>query len=167
MIGGKDALAPPFRNGVPAMTETSSPREVDFTVTVRFGDTDPYGVVYFASYFRYCHHGIEEFLRSHGLPPAEVFRNREEGFGLPIVSASCDFLKPVRYGEQLRLAVSLLRIRDKALIFGFRFYRQGSDELVARGEATMVAIGRDWRARSVPERIVEALSGDGKLKTEG
>ncbi len=141
------------------MVETSSFREVDLTVTVRFGDTDPYGVVYFASYFRYCHHGIEEFLRSRGLPPHEVFRNREEGFGLPIASASCDFLKPVRYGEQLRLAVSLAQIKDKALTFAFRFYRRESDELVARGEATMVAIGSDWRARSIPKRIVEAVTG--------
>ena len=38
-------------------------------VRVRFGDTDPYGIVYFVSYFRYCHRAIEEFLRSLGLPP--------------------------------------------------------------------------------------------------
>jgi len=38
-------------------------------VRVRFGDTDPYGIVYFVSYFRYCHRAIEEFLRACGLPP--------------------------------------------------------------------------------------------------
>ena len=57
-------------------------------VRVRFGDTDPYGIVYFVSYFRYCHRGIEEFLRSLGLPPEETFRNVKEGFGLPIVEAN-------------------------------------------------------------------------------
>ena len=77
------------------MQESPHPKEIDLTINVRFGDTDPYGVVYFASYFRYCHHGIEEFLKHHGLIPSEVFRNRAEGFGLPIVSARCDFLRPV------------------------------------------------------------------------
>ena len=57
------------------------------TVRVRFGDTDPYGIVYFGSYFRYCHRAIEEFLRVCGLKPEETFKNVQEGFGLPIVEA--------------------------------------------------------------------------------
>ena len=130
---------------------------IDITITVRFGDTDPYGVVYFASYFRYCHQGIEEFLSHYGLPPHEVLKNETEGFGLPIVSASCDFLRAVRYGEKLRLRVSLSKLGEKSLTFDFRFYRQGDHDLLARGRATMVAIGADWRSRSIPERIRDAL----------
>ncbi len=42
-------------------------------VRVRFGDTDPYGIVYFVSYFRYCHLAIEEFLRACGLPARSDF----------------------------------------------------------------------------------------------
>jgi len=38
-------------------------------VQVLFGDTDPYGVVYFVAYFRYFHQGIEEFLRHIGISP--------------------------------------------------------------------------------------------------
>jgi len=131
---------------------------IDLTITVRFGDTDPYGVVYFASYFRYCHQGIEEFLNHYGLPPHEVLKNQTEGFGLPIVSAACDFLKPVRYGEKLRLTVTLSRIGNKSLRFDFRFYRPGEQDLVATGNATMAAIGADWRPRNIPERIRMAVS---------
>jgi len=140
------------------MQEHSPETGIDLTITVHFGDTDPYGVVYFASYFRYCHQGIEEFLSHFGLPPHEVLKNQTEGFGLPIVSAACDFLKPVRYGEKLRLKVSLSRIGKKSLSFDFRFYRLGEQDLVARGNATMVAIGADWRSRTIPERIRMAVS---------
>ena len=133
------------------------PAGIDLTITVRFGDTDPYGVVYFASYFRYCHYGIEEFLKHHGLTPSEVFRNQAEGFGLPIVSAACDFLKPVWYGQQLRLTVSLSGIGEKSLTFDFRFCRQGEEEIVASGNATIVAIGADWRSRSIPQRVLNHL----------
>jgi len=143
------------------MTDTSIPahqERFEVFVPVRFGDTDPYGVVYFASYFRYCHHGIEELLRHVGLPPHEYFRNQDEGFGLPIVGASCDFLRPVKYGESLRLAVSVIKAREKALTFGFRFYRADRDELVAEGQATMVAIDRTWRSRPLPERLREAVT---------
>jgi acyl-CoA thioester hydrolase len=140
------------------MQERLPETEIDLTITVRFGDTDPYGVVYFASYFRYCHQGIEEFLNHYGLPPHEVLKNQTEGFGLPIVSAACDFLKPVRYGDKLRLRVSISRIGKKSLSFDFRFYRLGEQDLVARGNATMVAIGADWQPRNIPEQIRMAVS---------
>ena len=140
------------------MQESFHARKIDLTITVRFGDTDPYGVVYFASYFRYCHYGIEEFLKHHGLTPSEVFRNRAEGFGLPIVAAGCDFLKPVWYGQELRLTVSLSRIGEKSLTFDFRFCRPAEDEIVAMGNATMVAIDTDWRSRSIPAQVLMALS---------
>lgn len=138
---------------------------IDVTITVRFGDTDPYGVVYFASYFRYCHQGIEEFFDHCGLPPHEVFRNQAEGFGLPIVSASCDFLMPVRYGERLRLNVSLSRAGEKSLTFDFSFYRPGDNHPVALGHATIVAIGKDWRSKTMPERIRKAMSTEEKMKS--
>lgn len=140
------------------MANAGCGKSFEFPVRVRFGDTDPYGVVYFASYFRYCHHGIEEFLRHAGLPPEEYFRNRQEGFGLPVVGASCDFLKPVKYGDELRLAVSVVKIKEKAVTFGFNFYYLGSEQLVARGEATIVAIDRTWKARSLPERLKDAVA---------
>jgi acyl-CoA thioester hydrolase len=138
-------------------TEHVSP-QVEVPITVRFGDTDPYGVVYFASYFRYCHHGIEEFLRRLGLPPHELFRNQTEGFGLPVVGASCDFYRPVKYGEHLRLAVSILNVKDKALTFRFLFYREEQDELVAKGQATIVAIDKNWKSRPLPDRLTAALA---------
>ena len=92
------------------------------TVRVRFGDTDPYGIVYFVSYFRYCHRAIEEFLRACGLKPEETFKNVREGFGLPIVEAWCRFRRPAQYGELLRIETRLQEVRSKALIFRFEFY---------------------------------------------
>ena len=139
---------------------TERPKSVvEMPVIIRFGDTDPYGVVYFVSYFRYCHHGIEEFLRQLGLPPHQLFRNQEEGFGLPIVGAACDFYRPVKYGDELRLLVSVEKIKEKALTLGFRFYYKDQTELVAKGQATLVAIDRTWKSRPLPAKLQEALDG--------
>ncbi len=140
------------------MTNVGAGKSFEFPIKIHFGDTDPYGVVYFASYFRYCHHGIEEFLRHVGLPPHEYFRNREEGFGLPVVGATCDFLRPVKYGDELLLSVSVTKLKEKAVTFGFNFYYLGSDQLVAKGEATIVAIDRSWKARALPDRLKDSLT---------
>ena len=82
---------------------------------MRFGDTDPYGIVYFVSYFRYCHRAIEEFLRACGLPPHETFKNVEEGFGLPIVEAWGRFRRPSRYGDLLRIETRIQEFRTKSV----------------------------------------------------
>jgi acyl-CoA thioester hydrolase len=127
-------------------------------VRVRFGDTDPYGIVYFVSYFRYCHRAIEEFLRAVGLPPAETFKNVQEGFGLPIVEAWGRFRRPSQYGDLLRIETRLQEVRSKAVKFRFEFYPEAGRELLAEGSATLVAIDRTWRARELPERLTAACS---------
>lgn len=133
-------------------------RSVVVPITVRFGDTDPYGVVFFASYFRYCHQGIEEFFRQLGILPENTFKNVELGFGLPVVEARCSFFRPVRYGQTIRLAVFIQQVRPKSLTFGFHFYPEQGDDLLAKGEATLVAIDRDWKSRAMPESVCEALA---------
>ena len=127
-------------------------------VRVRFGDTDPYGIVYFVSYFRYCHRAIEEFLRACGLPPDETFKNVEEGFGLPIVEAWGRFRRPSRYGDLLTIETRVQAVRARAVGFRFEFYPETGRDLLAEGTATLVAIGPDWKARELPERIKAALS---------
>ncbi|MFH1596032.1 MAG: acyl-CoA thioesterase [Pseudomonadota bacterium] len=128
------------------------------TVRVRFGDTDPYGIVYFVSYFRYCHRAIEEFLRACGLKPEETFKNVAQGFGLPIVEAWCRFRRPARYGEILKIETRLQEVRPKALVFRFEFYPETGRDLVAEGTANLVAIDAAWRARELPEKLKGALS---------
>jgi acyl-CoA thioester hydrolase len=126
-------------------------------VWVRFGDTDPYGIVYFVSYFRYCHRAIEEFLRALGLPPEKTFKNVEEGFGLPIVEAWGRFRRPSRYGDRLRIETRIQEVRPKSVGFRFEFYPETGRELMAEGTATLVAIGADWKARELPGRVRAAL----------
>jgi acyl-CoA thioester hydrolase len=139
-------------------TATLTDRVHHTEVRVRFGDTDPYGIVYFVSYFRYCHRAIEEFLRACGLPPDETFKNVAEGFGLPIVEAWGRFRRPSKYADLLRIETHIQEFRPKGVVFRFEFYPETGRDLLAEGTATLVAIGPDWRARALPERIKAALS---------
>ena len=128
-------------------------------VQVRFGDTDPYGVVYFVAYFRYFHQGIEEFLRHIGINPGTFFRNKEEKFGMPKVAADCHFLAPAYYGDLLEMDTSIKEIRGKAIIFQFHFYRPPETRLLAEGSVTFVAIDHTWKAIPLPKIIAEKVEG--------
>ena len=128
-------------------------------VQVRFGDTDPYGVVYFVAYFRYFHQGVEEFLRHIGINPGTFFRNKEEKFGMPKVAADCHFLAPAHYGDLLEMHTSIKEIREKAIIFQFHFYRPPDTHLLAEGSVTFVAIDNTWKAIPLPKIIAEKIDG--------
>jgi acyl-CoA thioesterase FadM len=68
------------------------------------------------------------------------------------------FRRPARHGEILRIDTRIQELRSKAVVFPFEFYPEQGQELVAEGTANLVAIGPDWKARELPERIKEALS---------
>ena len=126
-------------------------------VQVLFGDTDPYGVVYFVAYFRYFHQGIEEFLRHIDISPKTFFRNQEEKFGMPKVAADCRFLIPAYYGDLLEMHTSIKEVKDKSVVFQFQFYRPPETRLMAEGSVTFVCIDHTWKARSLPEILVEKI----------
>src|SRR4030042_6212812 len=130
---------------MPNTSTATLPNGVHHTeARVRFGDTDPYGIVYFVSYFRYCHRAIEEFLRACGLKPEETFKNVQEGFGLPIVEAWGRFRRPSLYGDLLRMETRIQEFRTKAMVFRFEFYPETGRNLLAEGTATLVASAAAW-----------------------
>jgi acyl-CoA thioester hydrolase len=126
-------------------------------IRVRFGDTDPYGVVYFVAYFRYFHVGIEDFLQHIGIPPETFFRNTKEKFGMPKVAADCRFFVPAFYGDTLEMHTSVKEVKEKAIVFQFHFYRPPDTKLCAEGSVTFVAIDHTWKARPLPEILLEKI----------
>ncbi len=119
---------------------------------MRFGDTDPFGVAYYVSFFKYANQAVEDFLCSLMEKPAGlVWRDPQEGYGLPVVEAKGRFIKPVRYGDQVDAEVKIEKHTEKGVLFLCRFVRDG--ELVAEVELTCVSIDAEWRPRSLPPRL--------------
>src|SRR3990172_13265362 len=83
----------------------TQPAAFHWSAPIRFGDTDPYGVVYFVSYFRFMKEALDEFLRARGLVPEDTYRDSEGGRGLPVAASSARFLTPARYGDILDIEV--------------------------------------------------------------
>jgi len=50
-------------------------------------------------------------------------------------------------------------MRPKSVVFRFESYPETGRDLLAEGTATLVAIGPEWRARDLPERIKSLVSG--------
>jgi acyl-CoA thioester hydrolase len=120
-------------------------------VRVRFGETDPYGVVYFASYLEYVKAALDEYLRSLGLSPAEFYRSPNGGW--PIGEVAVRYESPGRYDDLLSVMVWVAELGRSTVRFGFRIERMGEGVRLASGTVTCVAIGPDWRPRPIPSDL--------------
>jgi YbgC/YbaW family acyl-CoA thioester hydrolase len=117
------------------------------TRRVEFADTDMAGIAHFANFFRWMESAEVEYLRRRGLSVALGWEGERIGF--PRVSASCDYLKPVRFEDELEIAVRLERLGRKSVTYAFEFFKGG--EAVARGQVTSVC------CRIVPGHSIEAI----------
>lgn len=132
-------------------------------IRVRFGETDPYGVAYFAAVLDYFKRGMDEFLRAKGLPPDDVYRNRKEGFGLPVVAAQCRYRSPVRFDDLLLLRTRIARVEDKGIAFAFSLFRteEGKDVLAAEGRISCRAIDASWKPIAIPPKVRKKILAAG------
>jgi len=132
--------------------------------TVRFGDTDAAGVMHFHQLLRWCHEAYEESLERFGIPVAQVFPcpgvEPPLAVALPIVHCSADFLRPLRVGDALAIALSPVRLDPNAFEVSYRFASAG--EPVARGLTRHLAITiADRRRCPIPEPIARWLEASG------
>ena len=107
-----------------------------FRVTRRvdFCDTDMAGIIHFSNFFRYMEFAEVAFLRSRGLSVAMTWG--EEHLGFPRVSATCDFLRPVRFEDVVEIAVRVERVGRKSVTYSFEFTHEGAP--VAKGRLSAV-----------------------------
>lgn len=113
--------------------------EFTFTHRVAFYETDMAGIVHFSNYFRWMEMSEHALLDSLGFP--SVKKDGTTFFGWPRVRASCEFSEPVRFNDELRCRVFIKEIKQKAVVYFFRFFKKTEDRgfvSVAKGEITSV-----------------------------
>jgi 4-hydroxybenzoyl-CoA thioesterase len=122
-------------------------------ITVRFGDCDPAGLVYYPVLFHYCHVAMEEFFAARcGVEYARLVSGGRVGF--PTVNARAEFFEPLVYGDVAEAEVWVSRVGRTSVTFEYRLRRAADGRLCA--SATLVQVYMDLderRAVSVPEHL--------------
>lgn len=116
---------------------------------VRFGEIDLAGVVYYPRFFHYFHQAFEEwFGRALGVSYADV---PKEGKGYPSVRVESEFLKPLRYGDRIRVDLELRDVGRSSITVGYTITRLGDGEVSARATVTNVNIDHDFKPAPITD----------------
>lgn len=121
---------------------------------VEWADTDMAGIVHFSRFFVFMETAEHEMRRALGFALED-----DPALGWPRVSASCEYRRPLRFGEEVEVVVRVVERGRSSLTFGFAFRRDG--EVVAEGRMTSVCcrLEPELRAVAIPAEVVRALEG--------
>ena len=113
-------------------------------ITVRFGDCDPAGLVYYPVLFHYCHAAMEEFFAARcGTSYPRLMS--ESRLGFPTVDARAEFRAPFVYGDTVEVEVFVSRTGRTSATFEYRLRRAGDAEPRASATLVQVAMNLDTR----------------------
>ena len=126
-------------------------------ITVRFGDADPAGLVYYPVILHYCHIAMEEFFAARcGIGYHRLMN--DERIGFPTVNVEAEFFVPLVYGDEALVEVAVARVGNSSVIFEYGIRRASDGILCARSTQVHVAMNLDKRrAVSIPEKLTMNL----------
>ncbi len=113
---------------------------------MRYGETDAMGVVYYANYFTYFEVGRTDFFHALGAAYAAV---EARGFLAPCVEATCRYLAPARYDQELLLTTRLVGLPGVRLVFAYTLASADGGQVLARGRTVHACVNRAGRPLSL------------------
>ncbi len=123
---------------------------------VEFADTDLSGIAHFSRYFIFMETAEHAFRQALGF---EVHTEVEGvAIGWPRVHAECDYKSPLRFGDEVAIAVAVSRRGRSSLTFSFELSVE--ERLVARGELASVCCrvgGESLELVPIPEPLAAAI----------
>ncbi|MGD1977889.1 MAG: thioesterase family protein [Akkermansiaceae bacterium] len=119
---------------------------------VEFYETDLAGLVHFSNFYRWMESAEHAFLRSRDIAL------HQGGLGWPRVQASADFQKPVRFGDQIKVSVTVAEIRTRSVRYAFEIRVNESNDIHATGSMTSVCVDlENMKAVEIPQAVRENL----------
>ena len=108
--------------------------EFSITRRVEFSETDLAGIMHFTNFYRWMESAEHAFLRERGI------ESHDGEIGWPRVNASADFKKPIKFGDLVRVRVSVSEVRTRSVCYSFEFFVNDDDTVRATGEMISVCV---------------------------
>lgn len=110
------------------------------TWTVRFSDTDPFGIAHYPRMIDAIHETSDMFMESIGWPFWEL--SQEHEFGLPLVSMDFDFRGQARAGDEVVIELTP-SVGETSVRFDYRAVHDGETVFDGTEHRVCVPVGGD------------------------
>ncbi|MGP1479402.1 MAG: thioesterase family protein [Capnocytophaga sp.] len=127
----------------------------DYSLRVRYAETDQMGVVYYGNYPQYLELGRVEWLRSIGFTYKEM---EAEGIIMPVVSLSIQYKKPALYDDEITIRTKLCEIPSKKIAFDYEILNEKGEVLCTAHTVLVFVDAKSWRPVRCPEKVMELIS---------
>lgn len=132
-------------------------------LTVAWGESDPFGLVYFPRMLAWFNDTEHEMLRAIGFSTEKMIAKDRSAFVMGDIHFK--FIGPAAYGDKIRTMIQLSKITRSTLHWDCKAVQASSGELVCEGRAIRIhaRIMEDGNlsAQPIPDDIRRALSVPG------
>ena len=128
-------------------------------IKVCFSDIDYAGIVYYPRFLHYFHLAMEEFFGAElGMDYPHVLIEHRLGF--PTVHLETDFHKPLSYGDELDVEVTVKEVGHSSITWGYRVYKTKEPyEVIVEGQNVTVTVNLDtFEKLETPSWLKERLN---------
>jgi acyl-CoA thioester hydrolase len=123
-------------------------------VTVRYGETDQMGQVYYGNYSLYYEIGRADSIRQLGYSYKQM---EDEGYIMPVAELHSRYIKPAKYDETLTIKTTIKEMPSRKMTFFTEIYNS-AEQLINSGYTTLLFIDKRYnRISSPPAKLTEAL----------
>jgi len=122
--------------------------------TVRFSDTDPFGIAHYPRIVDAVHETSDVFMESVGFPFWEL--SRERGYGLPLVEMNFEFERPLEAGDEVTIELTP-SLGERSVRFDYVARRDGAVAFSGYEQRVCAEAGGGG-AIELPEDLQAALS---------
>jgi acyl-CoA thioester hydrolase len=126
-------------------------------IRVYYEDTDAGGVVYYANYLKFFERARTEMLRAMGYEQDELITN--EGIIFVVRSVQVDYLRSVRFNEQIDVSAEVTLAKKASLTFEQLITR--ADDVLCKSIIRIACLDAvTMRPKAIPENLLELLTNE-------
>ncbi len=127
---------------------------------VTMGETDAYGVMYYANYFHLFERGRTELFRALGIEYKQVLQQKQ--ILMPVVETACKYMAPIVYDDMITIETAITNIESRGIRFDYRIIRD--EAVLAVGFTQHIFIDPQGRPVSFGKEVLEQLKAKGLIK---
>ena len=136
-------------------------------LTVAWGESDPFGLVYYPMMFTWFNETEHELLRGLGFGTNELIKKHRTAFVMGDVHFR--FIGPAAYGDKVRTTIKLVKMGGSTLHWDCKAVQAATGAPVTEGRAiriyAQIQDDGNLKAIPIPEEIRTALAEPGGLIT--